>query len=99
MSIKIGTFVEYKAKQYIACTIVGNKVKLFSPTHGKVFVLLSNCTYIHKRPATIVEGRYMVTPLGLIISLTTNREMKWGDTSPERQVILRKAALVNEQAI
>lgn len=90
-----GTYVVYKMKHYIVVEVMGKMVKLLSPEHGKKCVLKYKVTPTGHIPAVIVKygnTSYIVTAHFLIISLTTNKVMKWNDNHGMRIAILAKAA-------
>ena len=93
---EVGTYVIYKNSPYIVAKLwaVGSKYTLVSPTKPKVLVNISNTTPINCKPAVYVLhnfGEYLVTNTKLIISLKTQRIMKWDDTNGDRIAILNLA--------
>ena len=104
--MQIGNYVQYKSELFIICEIIGDKAKILSPTIGKRFVNMVNLTMTNKRPAKQVNHRgtkYLVTAKELIISLATNKIMKWSNTNGYRLQIILKAGrgpvFLEEQAI
>ncbi len=92
--MKIGNYVQYKSEIFIVCEIIGDKAKILSPTIGKRFVKMDKLTYTNKRPAKLMTfhgTQYLVTGKDMIISLATNKIMKWKQYHNERVTILRTA--------
>lgn len=97
-TFKIGQYVTYKNAVHMVVATAGNTgawVRLINPAvgQGKVQVNGANCSHTNYAPARVIGHKgaeYLVTGKGLIISLTTNRVMNWGDENGNRIAILSK---------
>lgn len=91
--IQIGSYVSYKNKTYIVSAINSTKLMIVSPTANTLQVGIKSVEILNHKPAKIVSYRgvnYLVTAKELIISLTTNKIMKWNETDGNRIAILNK---------
>ena len=92
-NIQLGSYVSYKNKTYIIAEIKGNLIIIVSPTANTLQVGAKSIKVLNHEPAKIVSYRdtdYLVTTKGLIISLTTNKIMKWNETDGNRIAILNE---------
>jgi hypothetical protein len=90
--IQLGSYVSYKDKTYIVAELKGNLIMIVSPT-TTLQVGVKSVEVLNHEPAKIVSYRdsnYLVTVKGLIISLTTNKIMKWNETDGNRIAILNE---------
>lgn len=93
---EIGRYVKYKDGTYIVTKINDNgTIQIYNPTlegpSAKLSVSEKNLSPIDNK-AVIVEykgAEYIVTPKKTIISLATNKIMKWGETDGNRKDILQ----------
>ena len=92
-NIQVGSYVTYKGRVFIVTELRGSLVLIISEDN-KLQVSQKSLTLITSfRPAKIVSYRdanYLVTTKGLIISLTTNKIMKWNETDGNRIAILNE---------
>ena len=91
--IQVGSYVSYKDKTYIIAELKGNLIMIVSPTANTLQVGIKSVEVLNHEPAKIVSYRdanYLVTAKGLIISLTTNKIMKWNETDGNRIAILNE---------
>jgi hypothetical protein len=95
---EIGRHVNYKGRTYIVTKINDNgTIQIYSPViegeNGKLSVSESNLevTSTKSKRVTHKGADYLVTPKDAIISLTSNRVMKWDDNNGDRIAILDKA--------
>lgn len=102
--IIIGSYVQYKGQDYIVTQFNSNgTIQIYDPRKegpaAKLSVSAKNLTP-GKDTAQIVEYqhgnnskpmKYLVTRKGNIISLETNRVMKWPENDAKRKAILKKA--------
>jgi hypothetical protein len=91
----LGSYVIYKQAYYVALGYDGKLVKLINPTLSN---MKRNVSTKHlsktdvKCNEVMFEGNpYLVTLRDTIISLTTNKVMKWSDEHREREGILIEA--------
>ena len=91
--VQLGSYVSYKNKTYIVSAINGTKLMIVSPTANTLQVGIKSVEVLNHEPAKIVSYRdanYLITSKGLIISLTTNKIMKWNETDGNRIAILNE---------
>lgn len=91
-------YVSYKGKPYLVLETSGDIARIVNPnltgSNKNLSVNVSKLTELKCSNATLVNidmVPYMVTPKGIIYSLHTYREMKWGPTHPQRKKILALA--------
>jgi alkylated DNA repair dioxygenase AlkB len=95
LTLETGRYVKYKEGTYIVTKMNDNGTyQIYNPTlegaSAKISVSAKNLSLL-KDKANIVqykEGEYIVTPKDTIISLTTNKIMKWGEENGDRKSIL-----------
>lgn len=92
-NIKIGQIVFYKDNYYVVVGTKDNLIKIIAPHKGNTKLMVSdkNVRVVPKMlPITSTDtGDYLVTPKKFIISLSTGRVMKWGNSSPIRKSIIK----------
>lgn len=92
MSIKVGSYVRYKGVVSIVTSIKDGKAKIMNPLKSqvKLNVLLTNLEDTGKCAAVVTYNKrdYLVTKYHIIISLTSEKIMKWGNESGERKMIM-----------
>lgn len=102
--LKLGSIVIYKNKFYVALAYDGKMVKIMAPNRSqhKLSVLRKNVSVVaNATPMFKVAYRgsdYLVSKRGTIISLTTNKVMRWADGNGDRKAILELADLELEVA-
>jgi hypothetical protein len=95
-----GRYVQYKGETYIVTKKNDNNtVQIYNPTKegpsAKISVSPSNLTALESKAkiVTYKSEEYIVTPKKSIISLKTNKLMKWGDENGDRKAILQVASV------
>ena len=97
-ALEIGRYVKYNNETYIVTQVNDNgTVQIYNPklegAAAKISVSSKNLTPLESK-AVVVEhkdAKYLVTPKDSIISLTTNKIMKWTEENGDRKAILQKA--------
>ena len=91
--LQVGQYIYYKGYFYIVVELRDEKVLILNPSQRTIQVNASNCrpTDAYARKVTYKGKPYLVTEKGLIISLTTNKVMKWPLTNGDRIGVLDKA--------
>ena len=91
--IQLGSYVTYKQNTYLVVDVRNEKLLIMN-RDNKVQVNASSVEVTNLRPAKEIDG-YLVTAKGMIISLTSHKEMKWDDNHGIRKAILAKYANSN----
>jgi hypothetical protein len=101
-TIEPGRYVKYKGQIFIVTEMKeGNLVQIYNPNlegaKAKRQVSKENIEPMDKKAAMVTykEVPYMVTPKGTIVSLVTNKAMRWGDENGDRKAILILAQMEN----
>lgn len=87
--IQLGSYVTYKQNTYLVVDVRNEKLLIMNKDN-KVQVNTSSVEVTNLRPAKEIDG-YLVTAKGIIISLTSHKEMKWDDNHGLRKALLAKA--------
>lgn len=91
----VGSYVNYKLKPYILCEVRNNSMAvLVSPDNKKVVVGLSKVLPTNFAPCVVVrhaQADYLVSKLGMIISLKTCKIMQWDTKHGNRLAIIKLA--------
>jgi hypothetical protein len=91
--IKLGQYVTYKQNIYLVVDIRYEKLLIMNKDN-KVQVNRTSIEVTNLRPAKEIDG-YLVTGKGMIISLTSHKEMKWDNNHGIRKALLAKYANSN----
>jgi predicted NAD-dependent protein-ADP-ribosyltransferase YbiA (DUF1768 family) len=98
VKIESGRYVKYQGETYIVTKINDNgTIQIYNPnkegTDAKKSVAERNLEVTTNKGNIVSyrEAEYIVTPKGTIISLTSNKIMKWGEESGDRKAILALA--------
>ena len=101
-TIEPGRYVKYKGQIFIVTEMKeGNLVQIYNPNlegaKAKRQVSKENIEPMDKKAVMVTykEVPYMVTPKGTIVSLVTNKAMRWGDENGNRKAILILAQMEN----
>ena len=87
--ITLGQYVTYKQNTYLVVDVRNEKLLIMNKDN-KVQVNASSVEVTNLRPAKEIDG-YLVTGKGMIISLTSHKEMKWDENHGIRKALLAKA--------
>lgn len=97
-TLEIGRYVKYKEGTYIVVKLNTNgTIQIYNPTlegsSAKISVSEKNLSPLDNKAAIVQyrDGEYIVTPKNTIISLTTNKIIKWGDDNGDRKAVLTLA--------
>lgn len=94
-SLSLGSYVKFNNKPYIAIANDGKgKVKVLDVFSNSKKVVNRSNIEVMQYACTRVEhnnSSYLVTNKGYIISLTSNRVMKWDNNNGNRKAIIAKA--------
>ena len=100
-ALVLGAIVTFKGDYYVALGLSDKgpkgSVKIIAPHYGqaKLSVNRENVTVVDATPLSKVTHKgsdYLVSRKGTIISLTTNKVMRWADGNGNRTAILALAA-------